>query len=250
MRLWDAMMASASGVEDDGSYDSPNGPEDCDWRRAEALRVTPEVLGLPEEYGDRPYGIIVEAGSFPRPTTIVAFANGRGDLHLHDGDGMIGRLSHVHVVVQARRLVETAAEYVEVMEPTDSYPQAAPGMMRFYVLTRNGVLTAEASTSELRSGRSPLSPLLAAADVLMSEFLQYRLGRDIPLLPTTPAEFAKAVALVVLFAALTFGAWQIPIGWLRWTIVTIGAFLTIAALIVPVSMVAAPRMKPEKRRWF
>ncbi|HET9427776.1 MAG TPA: hypothetical protein VFO69_05400, partial [Allosphingosinicella sp.] len=77
-----------------------------------------------------------------------------------------------------------------------------------------------------------------------------RLGRDIPLLPTTPAEFAKAVALVVLFAALTFGAWQIPIAWLRWTMVTIGAFLTIAALIVPISMVAAPRMKPEKRRWF
>jgi hypothetical protein len=70
----------------------------------------------------------------------------------------------------------------------------------------------------------------------MSEFLQYALLDAEPLEPSTPGEILKAFALAAIIAGLTCAAWLIPTPWLRWPAVAIGAFFTIAALIVPWAM--------------
>jgi len=114
--------------------------------------------------------------------------------------------------------------------------------MRFYVLTAGGPLSAEEPIETLRSGESPLSGLLAAGDELMSEFLQYGWS-EVPVGPAKPLELLKAFAIVAVIAAFTYGAWQIPVGWVRWPAVAMGAFFTIAALIVPYAMLAAPRLQ-------
>ena len=241
MRLWDSVKAAASGVEDDGSYDSPSGPEDCQARRAAAFRVTAEDLGLPDEWGSKPFGVIVEVGGPKGVTTMTAFANGHSSL-LHDnGSGIIGRQSHVHVVVQAKRLVGRATDYASLLSPTSSAPSPAAGSVRFYFLTVPGVLTCEAPTQAVRSGESPLAPLMEVADDLMSEFLQYRLANETIVGRPTALDLLKAFAMVAVIAALTYAAWLIPIPWLRWPAVAIGVFFTIAALIVPYAMLVAPR---------
>ena len=51
------LKATAQGVEDDGSFDSPDGPEDCAARRAAAFKVSADELGLPADWGSRPYGV-------------------------------------------------------------------------------------------------------------------------------------------------------------------------------------------------
>jgi hypothetical protein len=240
------VKAAASGVEDDGGFDSPEGAEDCEARRAAAFRVTADELGLPDDWGSRPYGVVMEIQGPKGLITIVAFATGESSLLLHgSGTGIIGRPSHVHVVIEAKRLVQRAASYVGILQPaaTFSYPRA--GAARFYVLTRQGILTHEEAVGSLRAGESPLSPLLETGDELMSEFLQYGYGQA-PLPPLKPADLIKALAMVAVIAALTYAAWLIPSAWIRWPAVAIGAFFTIAALIVPYAMLTARRDGPNE----
>ncbi|HYI49838.1 MAG TPA: hypothetical protein VEX35_15375 [Allosphingosinicella sp.] len=245
MRLWDSVKAAASGVEDDGSFDSPGGPDDCEARRAAAFAVTAEDLDLPDDWGARPYGVVVEVGGPRGITTVVAFATGESSLLTSAGSGIIGRPSHVHVVVQAKRLVQRAADHVPLLEATTNFPYPPAGAIRFYFLTRHGILTAEEGIGPLRSGQRPLSSLLEVGDELVSEFLQYGWADRVPVAPPKPVDLLKPMAIVVLIAALTYAAWLIPIAWLRWPAVAIGAFFTIAALIVPFAMLTAPRLAAD-----
>ncbi|HET6943294.1 MAG TPA: hypothetical protein VFH89_14130 [Sphingomicrobium sp.] len=246
MRLWDAVRAAASGVEDDGSYDSPTGPDDCRARRAAAFRMTATELGLSEDWGSKPYGVVMDMRSQRGVTTILAFANGDASL-LHDkGSGIIGRSSHVHVVVQAKRLVARAAEHASSLSPTTSFPLPRAGSVRFYVLTADGILTSEAPTQDVRSGASSLSPLIEVADELLSEFIQYRLPDQIKTGPLKAADWVKAFAMIGTVCGLTYAAWLIPTPWLRWPAVAIGVFLTISALIVPYAMWVVPDANPKR----
>ena len=179
-------------------------------------------------------------------TTVLAFANGDASL-LHDkGSGIIGRRSHVHVVVQAKRLVARAAEHASSLSPTAGFPLPRVGSVRFYFLTADGVLTSEAPTQDVRSGASSLSPLMEVADELLSEFMQYRLPDQIKTGPLKAVDWVKAFAMVGITGGLTYAAWQIPAPWLRWPAVAIGAFFTISALIVPYAMWVVPDAKPEQ----
>jgi len=242
MRLWDSVKSAAAGVEDDGSFDSPAGAEDCEARRAAAFTVKREDLALPDDWGSRPYGVVIELGGLQGVTTMVAFATGESSLFLSTGSGVIGRPSHVHVVVQAKRLVGRAADYVALLAPAAVFPRPAQGAMRFYVLTAEGVLTAEEPVGPLRMGESPLSGLLEAGDELMSEFLQYGWS-EVPVGPPKALDLLKAFAIVAAIVGLTCAAWHIPVEWVKWPAVAIGVFFTIAALIVPYAMLAAPRLQ-------
>jgi hypothetical protein len=141
MRLWDSVKAAASGVEDDGSYDSPSGVEDCEARRAAALRVTAGGLGLPDDWGARPFAVVVEMGGPRGVTTILAFANGEASLLQAGGSGIIGRPSHVHVVTQAKRLVSAAADHAALLQPAATFQLPAFGCVRFSFVTGQGVMT-------------------------------------------------------------------------------------------------------------
>ena len=75
-------------------------------------------------------------------------------------------------------------------------------------------------------------------------------GPDV-FLPTDPIEeltadpkpglldWLKVCAMVAVIGGLTYAAWQIPIGWLRWPLGLIGAFFTIAAMVVLGAMIAS-----------
>ncbi|HEV2865296.1 MAG TPA: hypothetical protein VGX37_02170 [Allosphingosinicella sp.] len=171
MRFWTAVKAAMSGVEDDGSFESPGGPEDCERLRAEAFLVTADQLDLGAEWGCRPYGVIMDTAAERGTATVVAFANGASSLYVSSGGGVVGRASHVHVAAQAKRLVKEAAEYVEGFDAAAAFPYPAPRATRFYLLTRDGAFTAGEETAALAAGQSPLSPLFGTGRELLSEFL-------------------------------------------------------------------------------
>lgn len=50
--------------------------------------------------------------------------------------------------------------------------------------------------------------------------------------PFKAIDWLKIAAMVIGLGALTYAAWLIPIGWLRWPAVAVGAFFTAAALFV------------------
>ena len=55
----------------------------------------------------------------------------------------------------------------------------------------------------------------------------------------TAWEWFKGFALLALFVGLTYAAWQIPIGWIRWPAVIVAGFFALAALFVNVATFAA-----------
>ena len=247
MRLWDSVKAAASGVEDDGSFDRPAGPDDCRARRAAAFEMSPAGLGLGEGWGNMPFGVVMDLAGPRGLTTVLAFANGDASLLNENGSGIIGRQSHVHVVVQAKRLVDRAVEHVSAAVPASDSPKPEAGHARFFFLTSQGVLAAEAEVQALRAGQSPLSPLFENANELVSEFMQYPLGDALVASggPPSLGDWVKAFAMVAVLGALTYAAWLIPTPWIRWPAVAVGAFFTIAALIIPYAMFVAPRGKGE-----
>ena len=59
-----------------------------------------------------------------------------------------------------------------------------------------------------------------------------------PIPPPTAWEWFKGVAIAAALCALTYAAWQIPIGWLRWPAVIVAGFLAAAGIFVVGCMIA------------
>lgn len=65
------------------------------------------------------------------------------------------------------------------------------------------------------------------------------LPSDEPVPPPTVGDWITIVAICALLLALTYAAWQIPIGWIRWPAVVIAGFVAAAGLFVLGGMIAA-----------
>lgn len=59
-----------------------------------------------------------------------------------------------------------------------------------------------------------------------------------PIPPPTAFEWFKAVAIAAVLVGLTYAAWLIPIGWVRWPAVIVVGFLAAAGLFVVGAMLA------------
>lgn len=59
-----------------------------------------------------------------------------------------------------------------------------------------------------------------------------------PIPPPTAFEWFKGLAIAAVLVGLTYAAWQIPIGWLRWPAVVVAGFFAAAGLFVLGSMIA------------
>lgn len=59
-----------------------------------------------------------------------------------------------------------------------------------------------------------------------------------PTPPPTAWEWFKGFAIPVVLVAITYAAWQIPIGWIRWPAVIVAGFVAAAGLFVFFLMIA------------
>ena len=60
-------------------------------------------------------------------------------------------------------------------------------------------------------------------------------------------DWLKVLAIVTFFGGLTYAAWQIPTGWLRWPAVILCIVLTISSLIIVYAMIVEPRRAEAER---
>lgn len=61
---------------------------------------------------------------------------------------------------------------------------------------------------------------------------------DEPVPPPTAWEWLKAIGIAAFLCALTYAAWLIPIGWIRWPAVIVAGFVAAAGLFVVGAMIA------------
>ena len=127
------------------------------------LSVTPEQLGLNRATSEeRLLGMLMEIGYASATATLMMAGDGAVSLYFSNGGGQIGYGQYDAVRDTAADCLELAESYKEEFELTEECPLPDPGHVRFYLLSFNGVLTAEAEGDELGGGDHSLSPLFRA----------------------------------------------------------------------------------------
>jgi hypothetical protein len=133
--------------------------------RSQVLSITAEQLGT----STGTFGVLMETGYPEAVVTLVALSDGTASLYFSNGGGIIGAGAHEGPRVAAQSLISFAAHNRHHLAPTTQTPVPSPGRTRFYVLTTDGLLTAEAPEDDLGENRHALSPLFHSAHALISE---------------------------------------------------------------------------------
>jgi uncharacterized protein len=142
--------------------------ESYEGQRKQALTRRSADLGLKRVPGRPAWGVIMEIGSAEGVTTLVATDDGAVGLFTdHRADDISFAKSEWPHRTGAR-FVGAAGDCLFECSPAWAYPKPDPGMIIFYPLTYDGVMTAQARADELvAGGDAPLSALFYAGhDVL------------------------------------------------------------------------------------
>jgi hypothetical protein len=134
-----------------------------------ALQATSEIAGgLPQDPAGKPFAVVTDIGYPKGIATVVAMIGGTASIYFSTGGGFIGGGErHEAIQMAAKHAVETAQEELNWMHATTSLTPPQPGDVAFYVLTKDGILSASATEAELLSSRAPLRSLyLAVQDVI------------------------------------------------------------------------------------
>jgi hypothetical protein len=111
----------------------------------------------------------METGYAEAVATLLGVTDGSASLYFSNGGGIIGAGEKPEPNAAARKLVAKAAEFESALSVAKDFPLPQRAHTRFYIVTRTGVLTAEAMENDLGSGRHGLSPLFHAAHKLITE---------------------------------------------------------------------------------
>jgi hypothetical protein len=149
--------------------------------RRQAIATNPKRLAMTGELQpEEPYGVLMEMGSAASVVTLACFADGDARILYKTGGGMIGGISHENVRKAAKELVVLAQKALPRMTPAASYPLPGPDRVRFYVLTRRGVLTAETSRQALGERQTDLSSLFQSGQEVVAQMRQVEEQRSQP----------------------------------------------------------------------
>jgi len=137
--------------------------------RSMALRTNPDSIGIKIKESSEVWGVLMETGYPEAVASLVALADGTVSLYSSNGGGIIGLGPHVGPRRAAQSFLASSQQFAKQVLPTKSYPLPKTSYTRFYLLTGNGVLTAEIKEDDLGNNRHPLSPLFYKGQELISE---------------------------------------------------------------------------------
>ena len=138
--------------------------------RHQALSTRRTEVGIPAPPPEAPvWGILMETGYPEATATLLALGDGTTSLYLSSGGGVIGGHAHEGVRQANAEFLDTANEYCQHLEPTESFPVPGEGHTLFYVLTDSGVLSGAGLEDDLGFGRHELSPLFHAGHQVITE---------------------------------------------------------------------------------
>src|SRR5258706_16318880 len=129
------------------------------------FETKPANIGVKEPV----WGVLMETGYPKAVATLVALADGTVSLYFSNGGGLIGLGPHAGPKRAAQTFLASAQKFSTQLQPTGSNPLPKPSNTRFYLLTGNGVLTAEAKEDDLGNNRHPLAPLFFSGQELIAE---------------------------------------------------------------------------------
>jgi hypothetical protein len=145
---------------------SDKGAEAMKGLRNKLLTSPPEEVGLSgEDAKAKVWGVLMDVSTPAGSATLVSLRDGTASLYTNTGGGILGGYAARE---EAKAFVTAAEESLTHMSPTKSFEYPAPGRVKFYVLTRDGVFTAEATWEELLGKEHELSPLFGASHEVLT----------------------------------------------------------------------------------
>lgn len=131
--------------------------------RSRFLNLAPAEVGVePSPHLPRVWGVVMD---FAHPAvTLITLADGTTSLYFGSGGGVIGAGQHAQVAQARDFLLVLAQQFDSQLEVTTDFPLPPLDRVRLYLLTFDGVRTAEVSGEDLRDMRHDFSPLVRQAN--------------------------------------------------------------------------------------
>jgi hypothetical protein len=145
--------------------------------REQVFSLDPESIGLSRAGGNSVWGMLMETGYAEAVATLVTIGDGTVSLYFSNGGGIIGVGQHEGPRRACEAFLADAPSFLRYASPTDCYPLPERSYTRFYFLTFDGVLTAEAMEKDLGYNRHPLSPLFHKAHEVITEAMRVNEGK-------------------------------------------------------------------------
>ena len=135
--------------------------------RNKLLTSPPEELGLSGEDAEaKVWGVLMDVSLPSGTATLVSIRDGTSSLYSSTGRG--GILGGYTARDEAKAFVNEAEKSLKHMSPTKSFEYPAAGLVKFYVLTREGVFATEAKPEDMLKKEHELSPLFRAANEVLT----------------------------------------------------------------------------------
>lgn len=116
------------------------------------------------------YGVLMETGYPEYVVTLSAFMTGDASLYFSSGGGMIGGIGHETVRKAAITFNRKADEFISSCNKATSFPMPKSGQTLFYILTQEGIYTAEALENDIGNNRSLYSSLFYVGQSVIAEY--------------------------------------------------------------------------------
>jgi hypothetical protein len=138
--------------------------------RQQILSMDPVTAGIQEYLGtNQVWGVIMETGYPEATVTLAALSDGNASLYFSSGGGVIGGIEHEAVRKSAIQMSRVADVFVASCVPTTAFPLPKSGETVFYILTKNGKVTATALENDLGEEKHPMSPLFYAGQDVITQ---------------------------------------------------------------------------------
>lgn len=140
--------------------------------RNRILTLKPAEIGIsPSPAVPHVWGVLMEMGHPQAVITLVSLADGTTSLYFSNGGGILGGGEHEPVAQASQAFVASTESYFPSMAPAPAFPLPLPavGDVKFYVLTFEGIFTAEANEQELGNRQHVLSPLFYHGQAVITQ---------------------------------------------------------------------------------
>jgi len=142
----------------------------CLCLRGQLMKLNPDAAGVRDFVGgNQVWGVVMETGIPENTVTLVALADGTTSLYFSSGEGVIGGAGHETVRKAALRMSRIADSVAPSCSPATEFPFPVQGHTSFYILTKNGKVTASAPEKDLGELNHPMSLLFYAGQDVITQ---------------------------------------------------------------------------------
>lgn len=138
--------------------------------RSQMLATTAQDMKIaPGTDGPVAYGVLLDLGMASGTATIVSLATGDTSMYTSTGGGILGGIGHESCRRASQQFIAAAQAHLGKLRRTESFPLPPTGMFRFYVLTTDGVFTAEDREEIITQGQGELAELFRAGNEVITQ---------------------------------------------------------------------------------